>query len=183
MRDENNMINDDFENNLCGAELRSLNEETDAASSALNNVIHRETVVRDEINALTSEVDSLAAAVGSPIEAITPLPDIDISFNADIDRSIVEITGKTHSVPPLSTPEFIVAALSGSLSVMIDVLLVGTPEVVKIYRGGENFDGSKLTGIIRKIKPGKGTETGEILKWFSDKCKVPYDISCVTCLS
>ena len=78
----------------------------------------------------------------------------------------------------MTTTEYIASALAGTLSVIIDVLLVGTPEVVKIYRGGERFDGSTLTELIRKIKPADGTETGQILKWLSDKCKVPYDISC-----
>ena len=172
------MVNNDYENMLCGSELHSLNEETEIATSALSNAFQREAEARDEINELISEVEALATMVGCPTEVIAPLPDIDVSFNVETDQSIAEITGKTRAFPPLTTTEFIVTALAGSLSVMIDVLLVGTPEVVKIYRGGENFDGSKLTEIIRKIQPDDGSQTGFILKWLSDKCKVPYDISC-----
>ena len=172
------MVNDDYRNMLCGSELRSLNEETETVSSTVADAIHDEAETRDKINELISEVESLAAMVGCPNEVIIPLTDIDVAFNAETDQSIAEITGKTRAFPPLTTTEYIVSALAGSLSVMIDVLLVGTPEVVKIYRGGENFDGSKLTEIIRKIQPDDGSQTGFILKWLSDKCKVPYDISC-----
>lgn len=169
------MVNDDYRNMLCGSELRSLNEEIETVSSTVADAIHDEAETRDKINELISEVESLAAMVGCPNEVIIPLPDIDVAFNAETDQSIAEITGKTRAFPPLTTTEYIVSALAGSLSVMIDVLLVGTPEVVKIYRGGENFDGSKLTEIIRKIQPDDGSQTGFILKWLSDKCKVPYD--------
>lgn len=174
----NAMVNDNYRDMLCSSELRALNEETEAVSSKVADAIHNESETRAEINALISDVESLAATVGCPTGVIVSLPDIDVAFNSETDQSIAEITGKTRVFPPLTTTEYIVTALAGSLSVMIDVLLVGTPEVVKIYHGGENFDGSKLTEIIRKIQPDDGSQTGFILKWLSDKCKVPYDISC-----
>lgn len=163
---------------LCGSELSSLSDDTGAVSSDISVAVKREMENRDDINSLIVQVEELSAVIGCPVEYIEQLPDIDASFNAEIDKGIVEITGKRRLFPPLSTTEYIVAALAGTLSVIIDVLLVGTPEVVKIYHGGENFDGSKLTELIRKIKPDDGTEVGHILKWLSDKCKVPYDISC-----
>ena len=171
-------MNNDYATMLCGPELKALNDEANAASSAVAETIQNESETRDDINALISEVAALAKIVGCPTEMIEPLPDVDITFNAELDQDIAEITGKMQLFPPLSTTESIVAALAGTVSVIIDVILVGTPEVVKLYRGGEVFDGSKLTELIRKIKPDDETKVGTILKWFSNKCKVPYDISC-----
>lgn len=174
------MTNNDYKKMLCGDELRLLDEQQTAAAEEVRKAICVETGIRDDINALISEVEELSGLLGCPTEVLEPLPDIDIQFNAEIDQAIVEIGGKARIFPPMSTTEYIVSALAGTLSVIIDVLLVGTPEVVKIYRGGERFDGSILTELIRKIKPDDGSETGAILKWLSDKCKVPYDLSCVT---
>ena len=172
------MENENYKTMLCGSDLRDLSEETEEVSIDISTAIKRETENRDDINSLISQVEELSALVGRPTAYIEQLPEIDISFNTETDKSIAEITGKARIFPPLSTTEFIVSALAGTVSVIIDVLFVGTPEVVKIYHGGENFDGSKLTELIRKIKPDDGTEGGAILKWLSDKCKVPYDISC-----
>ncbi len=172
------MTNNDYKKMLCGDDLRSLDEQKTAVTDEVQKVIQDETVIRDDINSLITEVEELSALLGCPTEVLDPLPDIDIQFNAEIDQAIVEVGGKARAFPPMSTTEYIVSALSGTLSVIIDVLLVGTPEVVKIYRGGERFDGSTLTELIRKIKPEDGSETGAILKWLSEKCKVPYDISC-----
>ena len=172
------MENEEYTKMLCGSELSSLSDDTGAVSSDISVAVKREMENRDDINSLIVQVEELSAVIGCPVEYIEQLPDIDASFNAEIDKGIAEMTGKRRLFPPLSTTEYIVAALAGTLSVIIDVLLVGTPEVVKIYHGGENFDGSKLTELIRKIKPDDGTEVGHILKWLSDKCKVPYDISC-----
>lgn len=174
---QNKQNNDEYENMPCGAELRSLDDETQSVSSTLSNAFNKESETRDEINELISKFRSLADSFRCQPEAIVPLPDIDVAFNTETDQSIAETTGKTRAFPPLTTTEYIVTALAGSLSVIIDVLFVGTPEVAKIYRGDEEFGGSKLTEIIRKIKPDEG-KSGTILKWLSDKCKVPYDISC-----
>lgn len=76
----------------------------------------------------------------------------------------------------LSATDIMVSIIAGVVASVIDIVFVGTPEVVKIYRGGEKFDGSILTGKLREI--GNGDDTfSTILFWLSDKCKVPYDIS------
>lgn len=76
----------------------------------------------------------------------------------------------------LTIPDFMVGMIAGVIASIIDIVFVGTPEVVKIYKGGENFDGSILTGILRKIGNGND-KLSEIFKWLSEKCKVPYDIA------
>lgn len=77
---------------------------------------------------------------------------------------------------PLTPVDVTAAILSGVVASVVDIVFVGSPEVVKIYRGGENFDGSILTKALRKL----GQEDGrlkDMLKYLSDNCKVPYDIS------
>lgn len=76
----------------------------------------------------------------------------------------------------LTTTDIIVSSVAGLIAVAIDVMLVGTPEVVKIYRAGERFDGSVLTKAIRKMSEGPIAGFAEKL---SKICKVPYDISIV----
>lgn len=173
------MKENDFDHMLCGSDLKVLDSAVDSTSAETSRAIEDESKIRDSVNELISEVESLSDYLNLNLQTPDALPDIDISVNTDIDRAISEITSKAKLFPALSTTELIVSALAGTLSVIIDVVLVGTPEIVKIYRGGENFDGSVLTSLIRKIQPGDGTEAGSILKWLSDKCKVPYDLSCI----
>lgn len=78
----------------------------------------------------------------------------------------------------LNIPDVLVSTIAGAVAAAIDILLVGTPEVVTIYRGGERFDGSVLTGILRKYGNGDD-QLSSVLHWFCERCKVPYDISCV----
>ena len=78
----------------------------------------------------------------------------------------------------MNATDIIVPIAAGAIASVIDIALVGTPEVVKIYKGGENFDGSILTKALRNIGNGDD-KLSELLHWFSEKCTVPYDISVV----
>ena len=75
----------------------------------------------------------------------------------------------------LSGVDVVVSVVAGVVASIIDIVLVGTPEIVKVYRGGENFDGSVLTKLIRKA--GEDGPLKDLTEWLSDKCKVPYDVS------
>lgn len=79
----------------------------------------------------------------------------------------------------LTVPDTVIAILTGVIASVIDLVFVGTPEIVKIYRNDkcfEHFDGSIFTKQLRKA--GNGDDhLSKILKWLSQKCKVPYDIS------
>lgn len=134
-----------------------------------------------EINILLQRMKSTASDMGIPIEEIPALEENCKSLNIQIDDLLLvntESSNKKYSkFPKLSTQDVIVCSLAGMLSTLIDVIFVGTPEVVKIYKGGENFDGSILTEVIRKVGNNDNGKLSEIFKWFSDKCKVPYDIS------
>jgi hypothetical protein len=76
----------------------------------------------------------------------------------------------------LAATDVVISSVAGIVAVAIDIFLVGTPEVVKIYKGGENFDGSILTKAIRKLGEGR---LGELCKKLEAICRVPYDISVV----
>jgi hypothetical protein len=136
---------------------------------------------RREINSLLKIMIKIAQHMGIPIEEIPALKEDRKLLNVRIDDLLLMDTefsnGKYSKFPKLNTQDIIVCSLAGILSTLIDVIFVGTPEVVKIYKGGENFDGSILTEAIRKIGNNDNGKSSEIFKWFSDKCKVPYDIS------
>lgn len=76
----------------------------------------------------------------------------------------------------LSAIDTVTAIAAGVVASVIDIVFVGTPEVVKIYKGGENFDGSRLTALLRSIGNGDD-KLSEMLEWLSHKCTVPYDLS------
>lgn len=98
------------------------------------------------------------------------------ALNETIDEIIIP---HYKGVSDINAVDVVVSVLAGVIASVIDIAFVGSPEVVKIYRGGENFDGSVLTAALRKIGNGDD-KLSEMLKWLSDKCKVSYDISIAT---
>ena len=164
---------------LLSEDLQDLTNAITKISPDLGSSIEAEKDLRDDILALDKELKQLSDMLNIPV-VDSSLDKIDLEhLEREVDLSMADYFPKAKAFPPMSSVDYTVAAIAGLLSVIIDVVLVGTPDVVKLYKGGENFDGSILTGIIRKIEPGDGTTHGEILKWLSDKCKVPYDISAV----
>lgn len=134
-----------------------------------------------EIQELRERLQTLMQNANAPCEHIKSLDEECGLLNKYIDDIFFTVTERKNEkfskLPKLTLQDATVCFLFGLLSCIIDVIFVGTPEVVKIYRGGENFDGSILTGMLRKIGSDTNTKTGQIFKWFSNKCKVPYDIS------
>lgn len=111
------------------------------------------------------------------IRGRNPCPDL-VELETELDECCSQLMPNVpaRSFPKLSEQEVVLASVAGLMSVAIDVFLVGTPEVVKVYRGGERFDGSVLTGLLRKIG-NSDDPLSKFFKWLSDNCKVPYDIS------
>ncbi len=144
------------------------------AKSSVSDEMHDE---RQNCNQLADKIDCLARDMGISVQTLKlsdpPLKDID----GVVNRELYKVSGTAKIFPSLRPEEYTVAILSGFIAVLIDVIFVGTPEVVKIYRGGERFDGSLLTGVFKKLGKTKDGELSPIFKWFSDTCKVPYDIS------
>ena len=88
------------------------------------------------------------------------------------DLSHIQLAGDIK----ISSSDVIVSVIAGLVATIIDIIFVGTPEVVKIYKGGENFDGSRLTAVLRSVGNGDD-KLSQMFHWLSTKCTVPYDIS------
>ncbi len=136
--------------------------------------------LRKEENALIDEISWLAEEMGVSIPLPERLDEELTALNREIQETYLLITHGTPTgkFPKLTAEEIIVSSVAGLLAAAVDIFLVGTPEVVKIYHGGENFDGSVLTGLLRGIGNGENDPVSHVLHWLSDKCKVPYDMSC-----
>ncbi len=164
---EFNRIDDSTED-----EILSLNKELrELKDSTYNDQV--------ELDALIKRMKTLAEKIGDD-NIILPEYDFD-DINKQIDDIVIKEINKSEikydKLPKLETHELIFSSIAGIISVLVDVIFVGTPEVVKIYRGGENFDGSMLTSALRNVgRDEEGKLTG-IFDWCSDKLKVPYDIS------
>ncbi len=147
--------------------------------SSLNEVRNLAGEQETKIGETNKEIDELYEEISRMTnteivrERSAELPET-INLNRFIDRLAIS---NTKLRPTLSAVDMIVAISAGVLASVIDIVFVGTPEVVNIYKGGENFDGSILTEILRKIGNGDD-KLSPILKWLSEQCKVPYDISC-----
>ena len=160
--------------------LNQLATDTAELGRNIDAVRRSDAEFRGEINDLLTETRKLAESMGLLVDLPQPLYAELVSLNTDIDAACFAShaePAKSKIFPELRTEELIFSVLAGLLSVIIDVVFVGTPEVVKIWRGGENFDGSILTGLLRKAGKNGDGELNSILQWLSDHCKVPYDIS------
>lgn len=163
-------------------ELDLLSADMDDLGRQIEAVRQEETASRDELDDLLTEVQELADDMGLTIDLPQPLPVEEVPLDPDIDAVDLALDidigpENVGALPQLHTEEWIFSAVAGLLSVIIDVVFVGTPEVVKLWRGGEAFDGSILTGLLRKVGKDRDKGAGPILRWLSERCKVPYDIS------
>lgn len=159
-------------------ELGQTNADLQQTEARTEAILIQETSMRQELNDLTSRLQRLSEDVGElginiPLPA--PLPELQMEeLNLLLDETM-EGT-KRRRLPKLSAVDIMISSIAGIVAAAIDVFLVGTPEVVKIYRGGENFDGSILTKAFRKFGEGP---FGDLCKRLEAVCKVPYDISVV----
>ena len=156
--------------------LSSIQYEVDQAKKICADLEKEMREEREAINALIAGINQLAEETGAEIR-LPELSDDQISeMNVYVDRAICGFSNTDRVFPKLRSEEYVVASLAGIAAVLIDMIFVGTPEVVKIYRGGEHFDGSVLTAALRKIGKTADGDLVPILQWFSDVCKVPYDL-------
>lgn len=156
----------------------SLSEDIENMGSSLAKIAKGRAEIEERTNDLIREVAELAEMmnVSVPIPEKLDIIDTEVyELNSQLELKSGIIAPKmTKPFPSLTWEEIIFSSISGLIAVAIDVIFVGTPEVVKIYKGGENFSGSRLTALLRK------TDGGKVAQWLSDKCKVPYDISLKT---
>ena len=144
--------------------------------TSVNILVTEEADIRNDLNDLTARIQALANNMGVNVCALNLIDEVSIDeINLLLDEIII-IKDKHRKFPKLSATDVVISNVAGIVAVAIDVFLVGTPEVVKIYKGGENFDGSVLTKAIRKLGEGR---LGELCKRLEAICRVPYDISVV----
>ena len=158
----------------------SFDKDFSLLSDELNSTLNQADNTEKDISETTDLINDIYSKLGS-ITGKMPLseryPDfldedvetLNILLN---DLSDAELLGDFK----LSVLDIVVSITAGVIASVIDIVFVGSPEIVKIYRGGENFDGSVLTKMLRQIGNGDD-KLSDMLKWLSDKCKVSYDIS------
>ena len=157
-----------FDNDLC-----SLSNELSDTVKELNST---EKNIKETKNSLDSLIQDLLELPGAMI------PLCQESYLSDTAIEPINLVLSDLSDPKLkgdfklNSLDVIVSITAGVIASIIDIVLVGRPEVVKLYRGGENFDGSVLTAALRKVGNGDD-KISELLKWLSNKCVVPYDLS------
>ena len=170
-----------FNINDLNSEFKDINEEITTTATNLEIIRSDESKIENELNDLLKRVERLAKRSGLEVAEITSLSNKLELFNLNVDEYLFEnnkfVVDKAKRLVELNNIDIVICSVSSILSILIDVIFVGTPEIVKVYKGGENFDGSILTEMLRKIGNTNDSKIAPLLQWFSDKCKVPYDIS------
>lgn len=158
-------------------ELTQTKSDIQQTKTRMQALITQETGTREELNDLTQRLQKLSKNMRVNISLPLPLQEMNINeVNLLLDESVKIDGTKCKKFPELSTADIIISSMAGIIAAAIDIFLVGTPEIVKIYRGGENFDGSILTKAFRKLGEGP---LGNLCKKLETICKVPYDISAI----
>lgn len=160
----------DFSDNIA-----DLEEDISSLTNANNSLkIDVDETHKDAI-ALMNEINSLISETQAPIDHLVSSCEDDaiiVKFNADLHNEIKDLTKEVKTFPDMSTLDVIMCCIGGAVASLIDFLLVGKP---KLVGKNQKFTGSILTNLLRQIDGDSG-----IFKYFSDKCKVPYDLSCLT---
>lgn len=150
----------------------------------LNNVESKLETSKEKINIASTNINETSDEINKIYDQLKGSPGIMRVIENDTEESIKELETAVERVLELnykeklniSATDVIASIIAGVVASVIDIVFVGTPEVVKIYRGGENFDGSILTSKLRELGTGDDI-LSEMLHWLSEKCKVPYDLS------
>ena len=150
----------------------------------LNNVESKLETSKEKINIASTNINETSDEINKIYDQLKGSPGIMRVIENDTEESIKELETAVERVLELnykeklniSVTDVIASIIAGVVASVIDIVFVGTPEVVKIYRGGENFDGSILTSKLRELGTGDDI-LSEMLHWLSQKCKVPYDLS------
>ena len=116
-------------NEISEQDSEYLKDELHDISCSINESVNDSNRSRDEINKLQAEIESLAAEIGTAVPHSEPMEPILLKLNTEVDESISLPERKVKAFPKLSTPEILVSSISGLVSVLIDVVLVGTPEI------------------------------------------------------
>lgn len=160
---------------------------TEPVTNEVDKLVDQTSILSNQLSSQSKELEDLINRIhklSDNLEIEKENTFIDYSFlelnnliNSTLEKDIKLDQNKFEKFPELTPQDLTVCILSGTLSIIIDVVFVGTPDIVKLYKGGQQFDGSLITKYLREIGKDKDDPTYAIFKWLSDKCKVPYDIS------
>lgn len=160
-------------------ELLSLVDDSQAVNANMAGAVEQQANLCVQQEELLKEIDSLAVQMKVLHESHMTATPMFSHLDCQLEDYYVQHNNAAKRLPELTPIEWIYASIAGLISVAIDVVFVGTPEVVKIYRGGEKFDGSMLTSVLRNIGTNPESRSYAVLHWLSEKCIVPYDLSAV----
>jgi hypothetical protein len=133
----------------------------------------------EETESDIEELKKVLSEMGIPIERSVETDDSDAEVDdgiGDINNVLSEIVEPGKLGGSLDLTDVLVAIVAGVIASLIDIIFVGAPEVVKIYRSGEDFNGSMLTEALRKIGNTDNSKIAPILDKLCKICSVPYDI-------
>ncbi len=159
-------------NRIISFRNKNIEEEISDSASKAERVSHEMQDTENELATLQKEINDITGGFQLPKEVVKSDSEL-----IELDMALEEIIKPDKKMKSMLTDiDMYVAVVAGVMATVIDVVFVGTPDVGRLYNGQENFDGSVLTKMLRKV--GNGDDTiSEVLKWLSKKCKVPYDIS------
>lgn len=167
MKDQNKVLsfNNDF---------NSIDKEIDNIGNNISNILEKAAETTDLCEELKKELLSIPGGlIIHDGENDDKISNSVLELNDTINE-VVNVKNKSNY--DLSSVDVLISILSGVVASIIDIVFVGTPEVVKIYKGGENFDGSILTKALRKAG-NNDSKLSDMLHWLSKGCQTPYDIS------
>jgi len=150
--------------------------------TSINNTQKKANAVEESFAETDAMLRELRLELGAlidncPAEASIPSDTSDTALD-ELNKTVTDIIALAEDKSKLNAADVVVGISAGLLAAVIDIIFVGAPEVVKIYKGGENFDGSILTAAFRKVGNDDG-KLSEMLEWLCGKCKVAYDIPIV----
>ena len=125
---------------------------------------------RESLNELYEKVNKMKRMLGE--EELEKVSSIEISLES-INHKI-ELDSEKTKFNQLNEEEIIISSVAGIVSVIIDTMLVGVPNVEKVLGGQEKFTGSTLTKMIRNFGE---SSLGDFTKQLEKEFKVPYDKS------
>lgn len=160
--------------------IESVKKDLDTIKENVETILEEESL-EDELNELKRRIANLAEDMYVDIDENNDEIDWEDFFHLvddTLETEHLKLNFKKFSkFNRLTNEEVLVAASIGLLASIIDIFFVGTPDMVKLYRGPEVFDGSILTGKLREISMAKLDILQNIYKFTEKKFKVPYDTS------
>jgi hypothetical protein len=158
-------------------QLNPIISEASQIKESIMAAVNAQTEQRKHQNDLLAEIDALAVQMGVSDKVHTPTVPLFQVLDCELEDFYSQQSTNVKQFPSITPAEWIYSAVAGILSVAVDIVLVGTPRVVKMFKGGESFDGSKLTAQLRSLGGDKESNAYAVGQWLSNKCKVPYDLS------